>query len=339
MNKTAPIIPRSRDAEHAPAWRRELAAAVTDPRALLALLGLPDEPGARTGAALFGLRVPRGFIARMRPGDRSDPLLLQVLPVAQEAETVAGFCADPLGEAAAMATPGLLHKYAGRVLLTLTGACGVHCRYCFRRHFPYADANPAGSQWEQARAYIAAHTDIHEVILSGGDPLSLGDARLAALATELAALAHVQRLRIHSRLPVVLPERITDDLLAWLGNSRLRPVLVIHANHPNEIDTQVATALRRVVAAGIPLLNQSVLLRGINDDLETLCALSETLFEAGALPYYLHQLDPVQGAAHFAVGDDLARELLTGLRARLPGYLVPRLVREQAGAPGKTPLP
>jgi EF-P beta-lysylation protein EpmB len=311
---------------------------VTDPRELLALLGLPDEPGSCSAAALFGLRVPRGFIARMRPGDRHDPLLLQVLPVARETEAVAGFSADPLGEAAAMATPGLLHKYAGRVLLTLTGACGVHCRYCFRRHYPYAEANPAGRQWEQARDYIAAHADIHEVILSGGDPLSLSDARLAALADELAAIPHVRRLRIHSRLPVVVPERITDELLAWLGGGRLRPVLVIHANHPNEIDTQVAKALRRVVSAGIPLLNQSVLLHGVNDDLESLCALSETLFTAGALPYYLHQLDPVQGAAHFAVGSDQARALLAGLRTRLPGYLVPRLVREEAGAPGKTPL-
>lgn len=338
MNKTAPIIPCSRDAEHAPAWRRELAAAVTDPRELFALLGLPDEPGSRSGAALFGLRVPRGFIARMRPGDRQDPLLLQVLPVAQETEAVAGFSADPLGEAAAMATPGLLHKYAGRVLLTLTGACGVHCRYCFRRHYPYADANPAGSQWVQARAYIAAHPDIREVILSGGDPLSLSDERLAALATELAAIPHVQRLRIHSRLPVVLPERITPELLAWLGTSRLQPVLVIHANHPHEIDAGVAAALRRFAAARVPVLNQSVLLRGVNDDPETLVTLSETLFSAGALPYYLHQLDPVQGAAHFAVDDGRASALLAELRARLPGYLVPRLVREEAGAPGKTPL-
>lgn len=338
MNKTAPIIPCSREAEHVPAWRRALATAITDPRELLALLGLPDEPGAQTGAALFGLRVPRGFAARMRPGDRHDPLLLQVLPVAEEAEAAAGYSTDPLGERAAMATPGLLHKYAGRVLLTLTGACGVHCRYCFRRHYPYAEANPAGRQWEQASAYIATHTDIREVILSGGDPLSLGDARLAAMTAELAAIPHVQRLRIHSRLPVAVPERITDELLEWLGNSRLQPVLVIHANHPNEIDAQVASALRRLSAAGIPVLNQSVLLRGINDDADTLYALSETLFAAGTLPYYLHQLDTVQGAAHFAVPDDRARLLLAELGRRLPGYLVPRLVREEAGAPGKTPL-
>lgn len=338
MNKTAPIIPCSRDAEHVPVWRRELAAAVSTPQELLRLLGLPDEPGADAAAALFGLRVPRHFIARMRYGDRHDPLLLQVLPVGAETAAVAGFSADPLGEAAAMAAPGLLHKYAGRVLLTLTGACGVHCRYCFRRHYPYADANPAGRHWEQARAYIAAHSGVHEVILSGGDPLSLSDARLAALVDELAAIPHVQRLRIHSRLPVVLPARITTELLDWLGGGRLRPVLVIHANHPNELDGDVSRALGRLVAAGIPLLNQSVLLRGINDAPDTLCGLSEALFAAGALPYYLHQLDPVQGAAHFAVGDAAARDLVAEMRARLPGYLVPRLVRELAGAPGKTPL-
>lgn len=338
MNKTAPIIPRSRDGEHAPAWRRELAAAVTRPAELLALLGLPEEPAAEFGARLFAQRVPRGFIARMRPGDRHDPLLLQVLPDALEAREVPGYGPDPLDEAAAMAAPGLLHKYRGRVLLTLTGACGIHCRYCFRRHYPYAEANPAGSHWTEACAYIAGDTDIHEVILSGGDPLSLSDARLAGLIADLAAIPHLRRLRIHSRLPVVLPERITAELLETLSGSRLNTVLVVHANHANEIDVDVRAALRRVATASIPVLNQSVLLRGINDDVDRLCALSESLSAAGVLPYYLHQLDAVQGAAHFAVDDTKALALLAELRRRLPGYLVPRLVREQAGEPAKTPL-
>lgn len=338
MNKTAPIIPRYRDAEHVPAWRRALAAAVTRPAELLTLLGLPDEPEAERAAASFALRVPHGFIARMRPGDRHDPLLLQVLPVAAECRPLSGFVTDPLGESAAMVAPGLLHKYQGRVLLTLTGACGIHCRYCFRRHYPYAEANPAGSHWTQALAYIAADTSIHEVILSGGDPLSLSDERLAALAADLAAIPHLKRLRIHTRLPVVLPERITPELLAWLTASRLRPILVIHANHANEIDAAVRAALREITAAGIPLLNQSVLLKGINATPEQLSALSEALFEAGALPYYLHQLDHVQGAAHFEVTDSQAQSLVAALRASLPGYLVPRLVREEAGAPGKSPL-
>lgn len=338
MNKTAPIIPRSRDGEHAPRWRRELAAAVTRPAELLALLGLPDEPEAGHGARQFALRVPRGFIARMRPGDRRDPLLLQVLPDVMEMRDTPGYGPDPLGEAAAMAAPGLLHKYRGRVLLTLTGACGIHCRYCFRRHYPYAEANPSGSHWAEARAYIAGDPDIHEVILSGGDPLSLSDTRLAELSADLAAIPHLKRLRIHSRLPVVLPARVTGELLDALAGGRLDTVLVVHANHANEIDAEVRTALRRVGAAGIPVLNQSVLLRGINDDADCLCALSEALFAAGALPYYLHQLDAVQGAAHFAVDDVAARTLLARLRDRLPGYLVPRLVRELRGEPAKTPL-
>lgn len=338
MNKTAPIIPRYSDAEHAPAWRRALAEAVTRPAELLALLRLPEEPAAETAAQPFGLRVPRGFIARMCPGDRRDPLLLQVLPDAVECQAAVGYLNDPLGEATAMAAPGLLHKYRGRALLTLTGACGIHCRYCFRRHYPYAEANPSGRHWEQARAYIAADPSLREIILSGGDPLSLSDERLAALVAELAAIPHLRRLRIHSRLPVVLPERITDELLGWLAGSRLRPVLVVHANHPNEIDAAVRDGLRRVTAAGIPVLNQSVLLHGVNADADSLCALSEVLFEAGVLPYYLHQLDRVQGAAHFAVDDARARALLRTMRARLPGYLVPRLVREQAGEPAKTPL-
>ncbi|MBU1192198.1 MAG: EF-P beta-lysylation protein EpmB [Gammaproteobacteria bacterium] len=338
MNKTAPIIPLTRDVEHAPAWRRALSEAVTRPSELLSLLGLPDEPESESAAQLFRMRVPRGFITRMRPGDRYDPLLLQVLPVAAECQASAGFMTDPLGEAAAMAAPGLLHKYQGRVLLTLTGACGIHCRYCFRRHYPYAEANPSGGHWEQALAYIRQDSSIHEVILSGGDPLSLSDQRLTAMVTDLATIPHLQRLRIHSRLPVVLPERVTPELLGWLTGNRLRPVLVIHANHAQEIDATVQAALRTIVAAGIPLLNQSVLLKHINDTADGLCTLSETLFDAGALPYYLHQLDHVQGAAHFEVTDDEAQELMTAMRARLPGYLVPRLVREQAGEPGKSPL-
>lgn len=339
MNKTAPIIPRSPQPEHAPAWRRELADAITRPAELLALLGLPAEPGAEAAAGLFGLRVPRGFAARMRPGDRDDPLLLQVLPRAAEyAAAPADYSPDPLGEAAAMTVPGLLHKYRGRVLLTLTGACGIHCRYCFRRHYPYAEANPGGSHWPATLDHIAADTDITEVILSGGDPLSLSDARLAALCADLAAIPHLRRLRLHSRLPVVLPARITPGLLETLGGSRLRAVLVVHANHPNEIDAAVRDALRRTAAAGVPVLNQAVLLRGVNDRADTLCALSEALFEAGALPYYLHQLDRVLGAAHFEVSDTEAIALAAELRTRLPGYLVPRLVRETAGAPAKTPL-
>ncbi|WJW76245.1 EF-P beta-lysylation protein EpmB [Thiohalobacter sp. IOR34] len=338
MNKPARIIPRSAGPGHAPAWQRALAEAISDPAELLRQLGLPPEPGAAIGHGLFPLRVPRGFVARMRPGDRRDPLLLQVLPVAEEAAATPGYCTDPLQELEAMPLPGLLHKYHGRVLLTATGACAVHCRYCFRRHFPYAQANPAAGQWRPILDYLRADASIHELILSGGDPLSLSDRRLAELAEALATLPQMRRLRIHSRLPVVLPERVDAALLDWLARIPLQTVLVVHCNHANELDATVGAALAALRDAGVTLLNQAVLLRGVNDNLEAQTALAEALFAAGVLPYYLHQLDPVQGAAHFAVADNAARQLHEALRARLPGYLLPRLVREHPGHPAKSPL-
>ena len=318
-------------------WQAELARAITDPAELLADVGLGEEwlPAARAAAGFFPLRVPRGFVARMRPGDPHDPLLRQVLPLAEECLTAQGFGPDPVGDLAAMAVPGVLHKYQGRVLLTTTGACAVHCRYCFRRHFPYADANAAADHWRTALEYIASDDSVSEVILSGGDPLSLSDRRLAELVRGLDDIAHLQRLRFHTRLPIVLPERVNDEILDWLGATRLRVVVVVHANHANEIDSSVRTALARLKGIGAELLNQSVLLRGVNDCAEALTALSETMFDAGVLPYYLHLLDRVQGAAHFEVHDDIARSLMTELNKRLPGYLVPRLVREIPGAPGK----
>lgn len=290
---------------------------------------------ARAAARQFGLRVPRGYIARMRRGDSADPLLRQVLPLGAERIAVDGFGIDPVGDLAAMAAPGVLQKYQGRVLLTTTGACAIHCRYCFRRHFPYADANPAANGWRAAIEYIEADASVREAILSGGDPLTLSDSKLAELIQALAALPHVERLRLHTRLPVVLPERITGDLCALLTRTRLSGVVVLHANHPNEIDAQVAAALARMRESGITLLNQSVLLRGVNDSAEVLCALSESLFRAGVLPYYLHLLDPVAGAAHFDVDAGTAKALWTRMRDRMPGYLVPKLVREDPGAPAK----
>jgi EF-P beta-lysylation protein EpmB len=323
-----------------PAWQQALARAVTEPEELLGLVGLGPEwlPAARAAARLFPLRVPRGFVARMRPRDAHDPLLRQVLPLADECVTAPGFGPDPVGDAQAMRVPGLLQKYRGRVLLTATGACAVHCRYCFRRHYPYAEANPVADRWHAALAHIAADDSTAEVILSGGDPLTLSDRRLKEFTDALAPIAHVKRLRIHTRLPVVLPERIDDGLLAWLGGLRLPTAVVIHANHANELDTTVRAALARLKDCGATLLNQSVLLRGVNDSADALADLSEALFDAGVLPYYLHRLDRVQGAAHFEVADARAVALVEALRARLPGYLVPRLVREDAGAPTKTPV-
>lgn len=327
-----------------PPWQREMADAIRGPAELLAMLGLdPERMGLGAGAQReFPFRVPRAYAARMRPGDPRDPLLLQVLPLAVESESAPGFSADPVGDLAAMAAPGLLHKYHGRVLLVVTGACAVHCRYCFRRHFPYGDANPAAGHWAESLATIAANPDITEVILSGGDPLSLPDSRLAGMAGELAEIPHLKRLRIHTRLPVVLPGRVDDELVGWLSRlartTALKPVVVIHANHPREIDGAVAGAMRRLAGAGAALLNQSVLLRGVNDDPGTLAALSEALFAADVLPYYLHRLDRVRGAAHFEVPDAEAETIMIALRARLPGYLVPRFVTEEPGAPYKLPL-
>jgi EF-P beta-lysylation protein EpmB len=341
----APSTPCAEASEGAVApWQRELAAAVREPRHLLELLeldprALGEATAARLAARDFPLRVPRGFVARMRRGDAADPLLRQVLAVAAESSPAAGYGSDPLGEQGSSPAPGVLHKYRGRALLILTGACAVHCRYCFRRHFPYGEESLTPAVWDSAVAYLAGDAEIREVILSGGDPLTLSDARLGELARRLAGVPHLTRLRVHSRLPVVLPERVDGQLLAWLAGGRLRPVMVIHANCAQEIDGNVAAAVARLRDAGVPVLNQAVLLAGVNDSADALAELSERLFAAGALPYYLHQLDPVAGAAHFAVDDATAVELAAALAARLPGYLVPRLVREVPGAQAKVPLP
>ena len=321
-------------------WRKALSQAVRDPAELLELLALPPEllPAAQQAASQFPLRVPRSFVARMEKGNPADPLLRQVLPLGEELVKTAGFTTDPVGDQEAMVIPGLLHKYSGRVLLVTTAACAIHCRYCFRRHFPYQQANAATMDWQPALDYIAADPSIHEVILSGGDPLSLSDQRLARLVTQLAAIPHLKRLRLHSRQVIVLPERVDAELLSWLEQCRLQTVLVVHVNHPNEINHDVALALRRLKHSGANLLNQAVLLRGVNDTVEALTSLSERLFEAQVLPYYLHQLDRVQGARHFEVSDARALGLVDELRTRLPGYLVPRLVREQAGKLAKLPL-
>ena len=334
------MIPVTAEIRQTPSWQTSLARAVTEPGELLALLGLGEEwrAAAEAAAKSFPLRVPRGFVARMRHADPHDPLLRQVLPLAAELVPSPGFGPDPVGDHDALRSPGVLHKYQGRVLLTATGACAVHCRYCFRRHFPYEQANASADNWRAALDYVAADASITEVILSGGDPLTLSDRRLAEFAQRLVQVPHVTRLRLHSRLPVVLPERVTPALCDALGGTRLRVVMVLHVNHAQEIDTSVQTACARLSATGFQLLNQSVLLRGVNDSVASLVNLSEALFATGVLPYYLHQLDRVQGAAHFEVSDDSARRLHAGMNSCLPGYLVPRLVREVPGAPQKTPL-
>ena len=320
----------------APGWQAQLAGAVTAPQQLLAMLQLSPDllPAALLADQAFSLRVPHAYIRRMAVGTPDDPLLKQVLPIGQELRHVAGFGLDPLAEQTQ--NRGVIHKYRGRLLLIVGGACAVNCRFCFRRHFPYQDKQLDRDSWHEALDYIRADTSISEVILSGGDPLASSDRRLLKLATALNDIHHVKTLRIHTRLPVVIPERVTEELLHWFAGQRLQPVMVIHANHANEIDETVRQALARLRQAGVTLLSQSVLLKGINDDAQTLVELSEALFRAGVLPYYLHLLDRVHGAAHFDVPEERAKVIVEEMMAVSPGYLVPKLVREIAGEPSKT---
>lgn len=323
-----------------PSWQIELAQAYRNPAALLRDLELPiDSTRVEEHAnACFPMRVPRSYAARMRKGDAHDPLLRQVLPSREEGINRIDYSEDPVGDRAALRQPGLLQKYHGRALLLATNACAINCRYCFRRHLRRNTLVPQDHHLERALAYIKSHPTIREIILSGGDPLCLTDAKLTVLTASLREIAHVKRLRVHTRLPVVLPERVSDGLLRWLSGQPWQLVLVLHVNHANEIAAEVVAALARLRAARVTLLNQSVLLKGVNDSLSALAELSEALFAAGVLPYYLHLLDRVQGASHFAVPASQARLLMHELRRELPGYLVPRLVQEAAGLPYKLPL-
>ena len=321
-------------------WQEELSDCIRDPEQLFQLLQLPADQleAARAACQDFALRVPRPYLSRIAKGDSQDPLLRQILPIGDELLAAPGYSNDPLQEYDANPVPGLIHKYHGRVLLIVSPACAINCRYCFRRHFPYQDNKPARSQWQQALDYIADDSSINEVIYSGGDPLAASDKQLAWLTERIAAIAHIERFRVHTRLPIVIPQRITQSCLDWLTGTRLQPVMVIHSNHANEIDQAVTDAMAQLKSAGVTVLNQAVLLKGVNDSADTLVSLSERLFSAGVLPYYLHVLDKVQGAAHFSVSEQRAQQLAGQLLAKLPGYLVPKLTREDAGGHSKTPL-
>jgi len=338
MNPIFAISPQNHTNSAQP-WQQALASAIRTPKELLSALELSIEqlPTIFNGGDKFPLRVPHSFVSRMKKGDPNDPLLRQVLPLAEENSLAQGYLTDPVGDLNASETPGLLHKYHGRALLITTSACAIHCRYCFRRHFPYTQQNAASNEWGEALNHLTQEKSISEVILSGGDPLALSDQRLATLLERLAQVPHLKRLRIHTRLPVVIPQRITDSLISLIANCKLIPVIVIHVNHPNEIDNELRAALKRLkTIPKVTLLNQSVLLRGVNDDSETLIALSEALFTSGVLPYYLHLLDKTQGTSHFDLPATHAISLLKEVHAKLPGYLVPRLAQEEAGAQGKT---
>jgi len=321
-------------------WQAELRDAVRTAGELCQRLDLPPEMAtlAAGGEADFPVFVPPSYLACIRRGDPHDPLLRQVMPLIDEAAAVEGFTSDPVNDAAATLEPGVLHKYTGRALLITTGACAVHCRYCFRRHFPYSAAPHSSAQWDRSLASITADASIKEVILSGGDPLMLVDQRLATLVNKIASIPHVTRLRVHTRLPIMIPSRVTAELIDWLTQSRLTPVVVVHANHAQELPAEVAGGFAQLQQAGVMLLNQSALLRGVNDSASTLVDLSERLIELGVTPYYLNQLDRVQGAAHFEVPIEIGKRIIAEMRTRLPGYAVPRYVQDIVGEPNKVVL-
>jgi len=339
MPKTIPFNSPNTPFSLSASWQQQLAQASISPQSLLKTLGLPlDQFGDFLDAnKQFSLKAPQAYINKIQQGAASDPLLLQIIAQSQELLPVDGYNTDPVGDIESSQTPGLLHKYHGRVLLITTAACAIHCRYCFRRHFPYQQQQASRDDWQDAIRYIKEDESIEEVILSGGDPLVLSDEKISSLISQLEAIPHLSRLRIHSRLPVVLPDRITDALVNRLSSSRFNVCMVIHANHANEICAAETKALRKLQYAGIHLLNQAVLLKNINHTLNEQIALSNALYNAGVLPYYLHLLDPVQGAAHFNVDEKYASSLISGMRSKLPGFLVPKLVREIAGENSKTP--
>lgn len=319
-------------------WQREMQSAITDPEQLVRMLDLGGEwiNGAKKAANLFPLRVPLSYLSRIKRGDPADPLLRQVLPITEEFDEVPGFIGDAVGDLASTKGNGLLHKYNGRVLLITTGACAINCRFCFRREFPYESQTAARHHWGPSLELIRNDTDIKEVILSGGDPLSLSDRKLSELSQLLDDIPHLQRLRIHSRQPIVLPERVDDQLLAWLSKGRLQRIFVTHVNHPTELDENVSTAIKALSGTGAVMLNQTVLLKGVNDSAETLISLSESLFKLNIIPYYLHLLDRVKGTAHFEVNEKEAAKFMLKMAKELPGYMVPKLVKEEMGKSNKT---
>jgi EF-P beta-lysylation protein EpmB len=320
-------------------WQKDLQEVITEPEELLTLVNIDPQQYLQHFKArqLFPVRVPLPFIKRIKKGDIDDPLLKQVMPLSSEFVVTDGFVADPLQEHDTVAT-GLLHKYKNRVLMIVKSGCAINCRYCFRRHFPYQDNSPSKQHWQPALNYIAKHKEISEVIFSGGDPLMASDQHLAWLVQQVEKIPHVKWLRIHTRLPVVIPNRITSELVSLLKSSRLKATMVLHINHGNEIDDDFTAALEPLRDARIPLFNQSVLLKEVNDKAEILIELSEKMFHAGIQPYYLHLFDAVQGAAHFNVKEDAAVNIMNEMLATLPGFLMPKLVREIAGQANKTPI-
>jgi len=318
-------------------WQGSLRRAARSMDQILEYTGIPRTSVSGLDRSDFPAFATLEYLDRVERGNAADPLLLQVLPLEQE-RAPSQWSLDPVGDRNSEVVPGLLHKYAGRMLMVLTGACAVHCRYCFRQHFPYSEIPKSVKEWEGALDHIRREPSIQEVLLSGGDPLMIVDEKLEWLVEQLDGIPHLRRLRIHTRLPIMIPWRVQETMLRWLQSTRLSKWIVLHVNHPHEIDEAVTLAIERLKHAGCQLLNQSVLLQGINDDVTTLVRLSERLLDVGVMPYYLHQLDPVRGAAHFEVDENRGRHLVEEMRRMLPGYGVPLYVREIAGQPHKTPL-
>ncbi|RTZ13866.1 EF-P beta-lysylation protein EpmB [Vibrio aquaticus] len=320
-------------------WLKQLANGISDPAKLLKELEIDPTPWQNGFDArkLFAQRVPQSFVDRMEKGNPFDPLLRQVLPLSEEFEIHEGYSNDPLEEQN-NSVPGLLHKYHNRALMIVKGGCAINCRYCFRRHFPYDDNKGSKTVWQQSLDYVQTHPEIDEIILSGGDPLMAKDSELTWLIDRIADIPHVKRLRIHSRLPVVIPARITNELVDVLDRTRLQAILVTHINHAQEINQELRESLTKLKSIGVTLLNQGVMLKGVNDSVDAQVALSQSLFDAGVLPYYLHVLDKVQGAAHFNISDQQAKQIMAGVMEKVSGYLVPKLTREIGGRTSKTPL-
>ncbi|ANW24563.1 EF-P beta-lysylation protein EpmB [Vibrio coralliilyticus] len=320
-------------------WLKQLANGISDPEKLLLQLEIDPSPWQNGFEArkLFAQRVPQSFVDRMEKGNPFDPLLRQVLPLSEEFDVHSGYSTDPLDEQDNQ-IPGLLHKYRNRALMIVKGGCAINCRYCFRRHFPYNENKGSKSVWSQSLDYVRQHPELNEIILSGGDPLMAKDEELQWLIEQIADIQHIKRLRIHSRLPVVIPARITTTFTKLLAGTRLQVILVTHINHANEINQELRDALSSLHREGVTLLNQGVMLKGVNDSVEAQVALSESLFDAGVLPYYIHVLDKVQGAAHFFISDQQAKQIMAGVIERVSGYLVPKLTREIGGRTSKTPL-
>jgi len=321
-------------------WQQAMRGAIRNSKDLCDRLQLNNETlrTSAEGETQFPVFVPLKFLSGMRLGDRNDPLLLQVLPREEETIVDPDFKFDPVGDSEVEKVPGLLHKYAGRVLLVLSGVCAVHCRYCFRRHYPYDTAPKSIERWLPALDYVRSDSSIHEVILSGGDPLTLIDASLSELVDHLDAIPHVTRLRVHTRLPVVIPQRVDTALCDWLERTRLSKWIVLHINHAQEIDSHLVDAIVRLQRTGATVLNQSVLLRGVNDSVDAMVELCERLVDCGVLPYYLHQLDRVSGATHYEVPRTEGLEIVSQMSKRLPGYAVPKYVVEIAGEESKTAI-